>query len=150
MWDLRLVILLNEWKKKNLQYFNDWFAIIAEMEVMVSFASLAHNEPEWSFPEADEKYFHFAAEGLGHPLIPVASRITNDFAMEGTGKIALVTGSNMAGKSTFLRSVGINTVLAMTGAPVCARKMSLAAVKLISSMRVSDNLAENTRRFMPN
>ena len=147
VWDLRLVILLNEWKKKNRQYFNDWFTIIAEMEVMISLASLAYNEPDWCFPGADEKYFHFAAEGLGHPLIPAASRITNDFALEGTGKIALVTGSNMAGKSTFLRSVGINTVLAMTGAPVCAGKMSLSALKLISSMRVSDNLAENTSTF---
>jgi len=95
----------------------------------------------------DEKYFHFEAEALGHPLIPVATRITSDFSLEGTGRIALITGSNMAGKSTFLRSLGVNTVLALMGCPVCARQMKVSAVKLISSMRVADNLAENTSTF---
>jgi DNA mismatch repair ATPase MutS len=117
------------------------------MEVAVSMASLVHNEPEWCFPVVDDEYFHFAAEQIGHPLLPVTTRIPSDFSMEGIGKIALITGSNMAGKSTFLRSLGVNTVLALMGAPVCARQMSLSEVKLMSSMRVADNLAENTSTF---
>jgi hypothetical protein len=147
VWDLRLVISLNEWKKKNKNQFNNWFGIIAEMEVVVSISSLIHNEPDWCFPEVDDKYFHFAAEQIGHPLLAATIRVPSDFSMEGIGKMALITGSNMAGKSTFLRSLGINTVLAQMGAPVCARHMSLSAVKLISSMRVADNLAENTSTF---
>ena len=114
---------------------------------MISLASLVHNEPDWSFPEVDGNYFHFLVNDLGHPLIPVEKRITNDFKLEGTGKIAMVTGSNMAGKSTFLRSLGVNTVLALMGSPVCAREMHLGEMNLISSMRVADNLAENTSTF---
>jgi MutS domain V len=147
VWDLRLVISLNEWKKKNKNQFKEWFNVIAEMEVANSMASLVYNEPAWCFPILDEKYFHFEADEIGHPLIPVATRITSNFSLEGTGKIALITGSNMAGKSTFLRSLGTNTVLALMGCPVCARKMNGCKVKLISSMRVADNLAENTSTF---
>jgi len=147
VWDLRLVISLNDWKRKNKNQFNHWFGIIAEMEIAVSLASLIHNEPEWCLPEIDDKYFHFTAEQIGHPLLPSTIRVPSNFSMEGTGRITLITGSNMAGKSTFLRSLGINTVLALIGAPVCASQMSLCAVKLMSSMRVADNLAENTSTF---
>jgi len=147
MWDLRQIISLNDWKKKNKLQLKDWFEVIAEMEVAISMASLVHNEPGWCFPEIDSAYFHLQAEAIGHPLIPVATRVTNDFSMEGTGKIAVITGSNMAGKSTFLRSLGTNIVLALMGAPVCAERMKLSDMELISSMRVSDNLAESTSTF---
>jgi hypothetical protein len=147
VWDLRLIISLNEWKKKNKNQFRDWFIVIAEIEVINSVASLVYNEPDWCFPDVDEKYFHIAAVEIGHPLIPVTTRVTSNFTLEGAGRIALITGSNMAGKSTFLRSLGINTVLALMGCPVCARKMESCDVKLISSMRVADNLAENTSTF---
>jgi phosphatidylglycerophosphatase A len=147
LWDLRLVISLNDWKRKNKNQFKDWFSVVAEMEVAVSLASLVRNEPAWCFPVADDKYFHFEAEQIGHPLLPETTRVANDFSMEGIGKIALITGSNMAGKSTFLRSLGINTVLALMGAPVCAKWMNLSEMKLMSSMRVADNLAENTSTF---
>jgi hypothetical protein len=147
LWDLRQMISLNGWKKRNQAHLHEWIEVIAEVEVLISLASLVYNEPGWCFPEVDEKYFHFRAESMGHPLIAAATRVTNDFVLEGTGKIALVTGSNMAGKSTFLRTLGINTVLAGMGAPVCARRMNLCELKLISSMRVADNLAENTSTF---
>ncbi len=147
MWDLRQIISLNEWKKKNKLQLHGWFDVIAEMEVTVSLASLVYNEPAWCFPEIHENYFYFKAGKIGHPLIPPETRISNDFEMQGTGKIALITGSNMAGKSTFLRSLGVNTVLALMGSPVCAEHMKLSMMELISSMRVSDNLAENTSTF---
>jgi hypothetical protein len=147
VWDLRLLLSLNEWKAKNKNQVGIWFHVIAEMEVVNSMASLVYNERDWSFPSVDNDYFHFSAEEIGHPLITEINRVTCNFSMEGRGKVALITGSNMAGKSTFLRSLGVNTVLALMGSPVCARKMSCCAVKLISSMRVTDNLAENTSTF---
>jgi hypothetical protein len=147
IWDVRQILSLNKWKKENRIQLNEWFGIIAEIEVAISLASLVHNEQDWSFPDVDENYFHFMAEKIGHPLIPAQARITNDFELQGTGKIALITGSNMAGKSTFLRSLGVNTVLALMGAPVCADKMKICNMTLISSMRVADNLAENTSTF---
>jgi MutS domain V len=147
VWDLRLIILLNEWKKKNGQPFAGWFGIVAEMEVTISLASLAFNEPGWCFPQADDHYFHFNAQAIGHPLIPGSTRVTSDFSLEGTGKIALVTGSNMAGKSTFLRSLGVNTILALTGSPACAVRFNLSTVKLVTSMRIADNLSESTSTF---
>jgi hypothetical protein len=147
LWDVRQILSLNKWKRDNKIQLNKWFGVIAEMEVSISLASLVHNEPDWCFPEVDENYFHFSAEKIGHPLIPPEARITNDFELQGTGKIALITGSNMAGKSTFLRSLGVNTVLALMGAPVCADKMKICNMTLISSMRVADNLAENTSTF---
>jgi DNA mismatch repair ATPase MutS len=99
------------------------------------------------FPILEEKHFHFSGTGIGHPLIPAGQRIVSDFSLVGEGRIALVTGSNMAGKSTFLRSLGVNIVLAQIGSVVCAQQMQLSLVKLMSSMRIADNLAENTSTF---
>ncbi len=147
LWDLRQVLDLNDWKNKNQSRLGDWIAVIAEMELAISLASLVHNEPAWCMPVVDEAYFHFQGTEIGHPLIPALSRVTNDFSMNGAGKMAIITGSNMAGKSTFLRSLGVNFILAGLGAPVCAHHMSLCDVKMISSMRVADNLAENTSTF---
>ena len=147
IWDVRQILSLNEWKRKNKTQLNEWFTVIAEMEVAITLASLVHNEPDWCFPDVDENYFHFKAEKIGHPLIPAEFRVTNDFEMQGTGKIALITGSNMAGKSTFLRSLGVNAVLAQMGSPVCADRMNICNMNIISSMRVADNLAENTSTF---
>ena len=147
LWDLRLIIALNDWKKENKNQFREWFTVVAEMEVLNSQASLCYNEPGWVFPLIDDRYFHFSATAIGHPLISPETRVSNDFALDGTGQIALITGSNMAGKSTFLRSLGINTVLGLNGCPVCATAMAMSEAKLITSMRVADNLAENTSTF---
>src|SRR5450432_2296170 len=147
LWDLRQMLSLNIWKKNNKTQLAEWFRVIAEMEVSISLASLVFNEPDWIFPEINENYFHLLAEETGHPLIPASQRILNSFEMNGTGKIALITGSNMAGKSTFLRTLGMNMVLAGMGSPVCAKKMQISRIQLVSSMRVADNLAEHTSTF---
>jgi MutS domain V len=146
-WDLRLILLLNKWKRTNKNHLSEWIGAAAETEVSISLASLVYNNPGWCFPEPDEDHFHFQAKEIGHPLIPPSERVSNDITLEGTGKIILITGSNMAGKSTFLRSLGVNTVLAGMGAPVCARDLKLSHPLLVSSMRVADNLAENTSTF---
>ncbi|MGN6400056.1 MAG: MutS-related protein [Flavisolibacter sp.] len=147
LWDVRQMIALNEWRKRNKNFLSKWYVLIAETEVLHSLACIHFNEPVWPFPEFSNQHFTFDSTSLGHPLIPSGNRITSDFGLEGIGKIGLVTGSNMAGKSTFLRSLGVNIVLAQLGAPVCAKTFLLSPVHLMSSMRIADNLAENTSTF---
>lgn len=147
-WDLQQIFSLEKWKQKNQSQLADWFLSLAQMEALSSLGNLTFNHPCWVFPKLDTTSDNiFDSEELGHPLIPEQKRINNSFTSEGIGKINLVTGSNMAGKSTFLRSIGINTVLAMMGSPVCATKLVLSPVKVMSSMRISDNLEESTSTF---
>ena len=147
LWDVRQMMALNKWRKENRQTLGKWFTLIAEFEVLNSLATLRFNHPSWAFPEFKERHFRLKGIDTGHPLIPAEQRVTSSFEMEGVAKIALVTGSNMAGKSTFLRSLGVNIVLAQMGAPVCAKDLQLSPVHLLSSMRIADNLAENTSTF---
>jgi MutS domain V len=147
LWDVRQMISLNEWRKNNQHIVPKLFEAIAEMEVLNSLSCIRFNYPDWFFPKFAEKYIVFHTSEIGHPLIPQNERVTNDFDIEGNTLISLVTGSNMAGKSTFLRSIGVNVVLAQMGAPVCAGSFTLSPVCLMSSMRINDNLAENTSTF---
>jgi len=147
LWDLRQMLALNDWKKKNREHLANWFSAVAETEVIISIASLVKNQPHWHFPKINDRYFNLQMQDMGHPLIPDEKCITNSFSMNGTGKIAIVTGSNMAGKSTFLRSLGTNLVLAYMGAPVYAASCEASQMFVLSSMRVADNLAENTSTF---
>ncbi|MGV3656900.1 MAG: MutS-related protein [Chitinophagaceae bacterium] len=147
LWDVRQMMALNSWRAKNKDKVLLWFRLVAEVEVLCSLATLKFNQPQWSFPSFTDHHFTFNATDLGHPLIPAESRVTSSFDVEGIAKVALVTGSNMAGKSTFLRSLGVSVVMAQMGAPVCAKSLELSPVQLMSSMRIADNLAENTSTF---
>ncbi|MBA4141316.1 MAG: hypothetical protein H0X70_12635 [Segetibacter sp.] len=147
LWDLRQVLSLNKWKKKNESVVKKWFSTIANIELINTFATLTYNHTEWNFPSIAEQHFTLEATELGHPLIDAAKRVDNSFTTAGQGKVSIVTGSNMAGKSTFLRSIGVNLVLAHMGAPVCAKSFVFSPVQLYTSMRISDNLAENTSTF---
>ncbi len=146
-WDLQQVLALEKWKHENHTSVSAWFDALGEMEALASLAAVSFNHPGWSFPVLSNVEGALAANDLGHPLIPLDKRVCSSFQTQGTAKIALITGSNMAGKSTFLRSVGVNIVLAMAGSPVCAKTFSLYPVKVISSMRVNDNLEESTSTF---
>lgn len=147
LWDLRQMLALEKWKKQNRAIVPNWFDCIAEIEVTGSFATLAFNHPGWCFPVIAEEHFILKGEEIGHPLIAKDQRVNNSFTIQGIAKIDLITGSNMAGKSTFLRSIGINMILAYAGAPVCAKSFTISPAMLLSSMRVTDNLAENTSTF---
>jgi DNA mismatch repair ATPase MutS len=147
LWDLWQIITLNKWKKINKPLVSNWFDAIAQLEVTVSFATLSFNNPEWCFPEINDDHFTLSGRQIGHPLILKQYRVNNDFSLNGTSRIDLVTGSNMAGKSTFLRSIGVNMILAYAGSCVCAERLSLSVARLMSSMRIEDNLAENTSTF---
>lgn len=147
LWDLQQTLALNKWKAVNQLLLPQWIVTLASFEALSSLAILSFNQPEWAFPEVVPEHFHFEARELGHPLIPAYKRVSNSFAMNGTGQLGLVTGSNMAGKSTFLRTVGVNVVLAMAGGPVCAPFCRVSPVKVVSSMRIADNLEDSTSTF---
>lgn len=147
LWDVWQIRALNKWKIANKNYVKTWFEIIAEMEVINTLSILAFNHPKWIFPTIAEMHFTFSVTNLGHPLIAEKICITNSFTTDGIGNITLITGSNMAGKSTFLRSIGCNTILALMGSVVCAESFTTSHIRLMSSMRITDNLAENTSTF---
>jgi hypothetical protein len=147
LWDVRQIMALNEWRRKNKQVVPKLFEVIAETEVLNSLATLQFNQHGWCLPKFVSEHFDFKSEGLGHPLIPQKERVDNNFSIEKNTLVSLVTGSNMAGKSTFLRSIGVNIVLALMGAPVCAKSFTFSHVRLMTSMRINDNLAENTSTF---
>ena len=147
LWDLRQFLALQQWKQNNSGTISHWFTVIAEMELSISLARLAFNQPDWCFPEISTTYFTLEGKNIGHPLIAADKRVNNDYTIQGNARVDLITGSNMGGKSTFLRSIGVNTVLALMGGPVCAKNFSIYPAKLMSSMRIADNLAESTSTF---
>jgi DNA mismatch repair ATPase MutS len=147
LWNLQQMLQLEKWKKENDADVTHWFDTLGVYEALMSFAVLHFNNPAWAFPTFKEEHFFIEAEELGHPLIAAGKRVNNFIKIDHKASVMLVTGSNMAGKSTYLRSIGINVILAMAGAPVCAAKFSLSPVQLISSMRISDNLEESTSTF---
>ncbi len=146
-WNLQQALNLEEWKAKNPSSIQNWLEALGEMDALCSLAILRFNHPQWAIPQFTETHFQLSAKNMGHPLIPHDKRVTNEMVIEGNDQIMLITGSNMAGKSTYLRSAGVNIVLAMAGAPVCATTFSLSPVHLLSSMRITDNLEENTSTF---
>lgn len=147
LWDVRQMMALNSWRKRNNTNVKKWFDAVAEVEMLHSLCTLHFNHPDWVFPQFAREHFTLEAKQLGHPLLRAQQRVNNNFNLHGKAKIGLITGSNMAGKSTFLRSLGVNIVLAQMGAPVCAASFLLSPVQLVSSMRIADNLAENTSTF---
>jgi len=148
LWDIRMVIAIENWKRQNNESLEASFDVIAEFESLISLAGVAVNYPEWTFPEIDDRPgYTLSATSLAHPLIDVAKRIENDYQLDNTFNIDIITGSNMAGKSTFLRTIGINTVLALCGAPVCAKTMQVSVITIISYMRIKDSLNESTSTF---
>lgn len=146
-WDLQQVLQLEKWKSQQQQKINHWFEVIAEMEALSSLGNISFNNPDWTFPLIREEWFELICKNAGHPLIAPAKSVLNDFNMQGHPQLAFITGSNMAGKSTFLRTVGTNLVLGMAGAPVCARQFETPVVRVMTSMRIADNLEESASTF---
>ena len=137
----------SQWKKKYGGHFKDWIDAVHEFDAIANLASYAFSNPDYCFPNISEEKFALKSEDLGHPLIKSSSRISNDFESMGAGSLALVTGSNMSGKSTFLRTIGVNLVLAQMGAPVCAKKFEFSLTQIYTSMRTQDNLEESVSSF---
>ena len=147
LWNLQQMLDLEKWKAIQHNSLDDWFNALAHFEALNSFGLLYMNHPDWIFPNVSPHYFSIEGKEIGHPLIPKNKRVNNFITIPDNSQLMLITGSNMAGKSTYLRSIGVNTVLAMAGAPVCANEFKVSHVNLISSMRVTDNLEESTSTF---
>jgi DNA mismatch repair ATPase MutS len=126
--------------------FLSWQKSIGQIEALQSLAVIFFNPPDWCLP-AMSKNFHIKLENAGHPLIPDSTRVNNSYEASQTGVVDVLTGSNMSGKSTFLRTLGVNIILALAGAPVCADKMLISSLKLMTCMRVQDDLYDRTSTF---
>ncbi len=145
LWDLRCTLRLANWHKTAAANITDSFEVISAFEALISLSTLHYNHPDWPFAKITNE-FCVEALALGHPLIAEDKRISNNFKME-QKTVDVITGSNMAGKSTFLRTLGINLVLAYAGAPVCAESLTVSVLKLVSYMRIKDSLNESTSTF---
>lgn len=146
-WNLQQVLDLEKWKFNQRKNIHTWYDTLGQIEALNSFGVLHFNEPGWAFPDIVPGYFFIEGKETGHPLISKATRVNNDIEIKHDGELMLVTGSNMAGKSTYLRCIGVNVILAMAGAPVCAAYFKVSHVQIVSSMRITDNLAESTSTF---
>jgi hypothetical protein len=147
LWDIHCTLALERWRKRAGAALERWFEVIGEMEALSSLAGFSHDEPEFVFPELSADEPPFVADKLGHPLIARAHRVTNDVDLPAPGSALLVTGSNMSGKSTLLRAMGLAAVMAQAGAPVCARRLRLAPAVIRTSLRVSDSLERGVSHF---
>lgn len=147
LWDIRCVYRLHKWHKAYEGHMSEWFDVIAQMDAMISLANLNYNHPEWCLPLVTDKGAVIQADHLGHPLIAWEKRVDNHFSLTNAEQVVIITGANMAGKSTFLRTLGINLILASQGCRVCASAFSFSPVRLFTHMRTSDNLMKDESYF---
>ena len=148
LWDVHVLSAMERWQQTAGQRVRDWLAALGEAEALAALSTLAYDNPDWVMPEVAANDDAFRAEGLGHPLLPHSERVVNDVTVGPPGTFLLVTGSNMSGKSTLLRSIGVNAVLAGAGSPVCATACQLPPVSLWTSARVQDSLERGVSFFM--
>jgi hypothetical protein len=147
MISVRVALAAEAWRREHGIRIRQWLESVGEMEALVSLATYSYEHPSDPFPEFVSGRASFAGEELGHPLIPAAVCVRNDVKIGQQPSVLLISGSNMSGKSTLLRTVGLNVVLAMAGAPVRARYMKLTPLHTGASIRVNDSLQEGSSRF---
>ena len=146
-WDLHCVYRIEKWKRKTGPVIHKWFDVIGNFEALASFGNTLFNNPDWTMPEIHDAEFRLDALSVGHPLIPREENVRNDIGLKKKGNVLIVTGPNMSGKTTFLKTLGVNIVLAMAGGPVCARKFVISPLKLYTSMKVTDSLDKKLSLF---
>ena len=148
LWDLHYLQALNKWRNKHRNHLAGWFDALAELEGLNSLAGFAYAHPDYVTPDIiEEKTPALEAVDAVHPLLPPDRSVANSLTMKGSGQTVLITGSNMSGKSTFLRTIGINVVLALTGAVVSASRFVCSPMRVFTSMRTQDSLEESTSSF---
>jgi DNA mismatch repair ATPase MutS len=147
MYPLQTALAAESWRSAHGAMIRSWLEVLGEFEALLSLAQYAYEQSADPFPEFLDGPPAFKATGLGHPLIPAAVRVCNDVDICGETRVLLVSGSNMSGKSTLLRTIGINTVLAMAGAPVRAKSLQLTPLQIGASIRINDSLHEGSSRF---
>lgn len=147
LWDIRQSIRLEQWKITYKNLPDKVFKAIAETEMLVSFATFKYNRTDLIFPEIANDGFLVEGNEIGHPFMPANVRVDNDVLFPATARFYVITGANMAGKSTYLRTVGVNLVLALSGAPVCAKKFKTSILQPFTSIKTSDSLSNNESYF---
>jgi hypothetical protein len=148
LWPLQCAISIERWRQSSGPAVGRWLAAVGEFEALNSFASYAYEHPEDPFPELFASGdAHFEALSMGHPLIPAGRNVRTDLSLTGDLRVLIVSGSNMSGKSTLLRSVGINVVLALAGAPVRAVSLRLSPLQVGAAIRIQDSLQAGASRF---
>lgn len=149
LWNVHALRLLDGWRARYGQRARRWFELLTELEALAGLAALAFDNPTWAFPiVGPASGGRVEAIGLGHPLLPPDVCVGNDVQVGPAGTFLLVTGSNMSGKSTLLRAIGLNVTLAQAGAPVCARSLQMPSIGLATSVRVEDSLSQGVSYFM--
>ena len=146
LWDIQCIMRLEKWKLKYKNEIPGWFDVLGEFDALSSLATYYFNFPNQVFPIPGEKTVLHAVN-LGHPLINEKERVNNNIDIFNENEFIIITGANMAGKSTFLRTIGVNLILAMCGAPVCASKFEFKLVNLFTSMRTNDSLQKHESYF---
>jgi len=147
--DFHVVALMERWQQKHGPLVRRWLTGVGRVEAISSLATLAHDNPRWALPQVEDlPEPNITASELGHPLLSNLQCVPNDVAIGPPGSFVLVTGSNMSGKSTLLRAVGLNVTLAQAGGPVCARAFHLPPIHLATCMRIRDSLADGVSFFL--
>lgn len=144
---LQEIVRIERWKARYGQHITGWLETIGELDALCSLGTFAYNHPDYTYPELAEKPFCFLATRMGHPLMPPAQCVKNDATLPSRPFFLIITGANMAGKSTYLRTIGVNYLLACIGAPVCCDKLVLYPHQLVTSLRTSDSLSDNESYF---
>ncbi len=147
MYSVQLAFAADRWRQAHGKVLRLWVTAIGEIEALLSLATYSFEHPAEPFPEFGDGVASFEAEELGHPLLPAAVCVRNNVSVTGEARVLLVSGSNMSGKSTLLRAVGMNVVLAMAGGPVRARRLRLTPLQVGASIRINDSLREGSSRF---
>jgi MutS domain V len=153
LWSFHTLWLLERWQARAGGSVRRWLDLLSEVDALGALAALSFDQPSWAFPHVIESASELpsatlVARNLGHPLLPPKTCVGNDISVGPPGRFLLVTGSNMSGKSTLLRAIGMNVVLAQMGGPVCADELTLPPLALLSSIRVRDSLEEGVSYFM--
>lgn len=146
-WQLRQIYAIEKWKDKYGNKLIEWMETTSTVDAICSMANFAYNHQEYNFPKICDKPFIFEAEDMGHPLMNEAKCVLNDAVIPYKPFFIIITGANMAGKSTYLRTIGINYIMACIGLPVFAKKLKLTPSELMTSLRTTDSLTENESYF---
>ncbi len=144
---LQQIVRIERWKKQYGKYVMNWLESVGQLDALCSLATFAYNHPNYTYPEISKAPFEFIAKDMGHPLMPEKQCVKNDGTIPKRPYFLIITGANMAGKSTYLRTIGVNYLLACMGVPVCCSSLRLYPAELITSLRTTDSLSENESYF---